>query len=61
MPSLTKQELILIKQSLLQEQSIIEIFTKAAEKTNDPVLRGKWQEAAATHQTHKNKLKSFLE
>lgn len=61
MASLTKQELILIKQSLLQEQSLIALFTREAEKTNDPVLRGKWQEAAATHETHKNKLKFFLE
>lgn len=61
MKSLTKQELILIKQSLLQEQSIIEIYTKYAQKTSDPVSRGKWQEAASLHQTHLNKLKAFLE
>ncbi len=61
MPSLTKQELILLKQSILQEKSVIQIFKDAAEQTNDPVLRGKWQEAAATHQTHLRKLKVFLE
>ena len=61
MAQLTKQELILIKQSIYQEKSVIELFSKVAKNTTDPVLRGKWQEATATHQTHLNKLKEFLE
>ncbi len=61
MPQLTKQELLLLKQSILQEKSLIGIFEMAAHETGDPNLRGKWQDAAATHQTHLQKLQSFLE
>ncbi|MBR3844302.1 MAG: hypothetical protein IKM39_02215 [Clostridia bacterium] len=61
MPSLTKQELLILKQSILQEKSLIKAFETAAEQTNDPILRGKWQEAAATHQTHYRKLQTFFE
>lgn len=61
MPQLTKQELTLLKHSILQEKSLIGIFEMAAKETNDPNLRGKWHEAAATHETHLKKLQSFLE
>ncbi len=60
-PHLTKQELTLIKQSILQEKELIALYQTVAQKTNDPVLRGKWQESAAAHHTHLNKLKEFLE
>ena len=61
MQSLTLQELLLLKQSILQEKSIMKIYETQAQTTTDPVLRGKWQEAAATHQTHLQKLLSFLQ
>ena len=61
MANLTKQELLTLKQSILQEKSLIQLYKTVANNTTDPVLRGKWQEAAATHQTHFEKLLTFLE
>ena len=61
MASLTKQELLTLKQSILQEKTLIKLFETAAKETSDPVLRGKWQEIAAAHQTHFKKLLNFLE
>lgn len=60
MPHLTKQELQLLRQSLQYEESLIQLYRSASQTTDDPVLRGKWEEIAAKHGEHHRQLLSYL-
>lgn len=60
MPNLTTQELQMIRQSLENEKSLIQLYRTASQTTDDPVLRGKWEEITAAHQEHWNRLLGYL-
>ncbi len=61
MSQLTNEELWLIKNSLAHETSLIRLYRAASQNTDDPVLRGKWEEYTAQHIGHRDVLRSFLE
>ncbi len=60
MSQLTSKELTLIGEQLSAEQLLITKFNQYAKEADDPQIKSKFEQIAAKHQGHYNKLLSYL-
>lgn len=60
MANLTEKELSFLEDQLNSESLLVKKFRAVAENSTDPALRGKFEQIAAKHKEHFDRLMTYL-